>query len=451
MKRSKPSNKVDYELEEWRARTNSIIPGGTQLYSKSSFLYNSTNWPTFFSKAKGIDVWNLSGRKYKDMSNMGVGSCILGYANQIVDRKVVRTIRSGVQSSLIAKEELILSEKLLQIHGWANMVRLFKAGGEAMSAAVRIARAATGRDKVIFSGYHGWADWYLAANLNGGDSLGQFLIKDLGSDGVPTSLKDTALPVPFDDFKEFKKVLKDNKDELAAVILEPRRSFNPSEGYLQNIIELSHSLGIVVIFDEITTAWRANSGGIHLSLGVNPDIAVFSKAMGNGYAISAVIGIREVMEAASRTFLSSTSWSERVGMAAAIATIDEYEKSGAAHKLLSFGNKAIVGWKELSNISNLNISLNEEMLPSLPYFEFNHPNARGMYSRLSELMINEGYLATNQFRPSTAHSFKAIERYLVSLSKSLETISLEISNFGDDYFLQFEANSRLRSLPRLTT
>ena len=150
--------------ELWN-KARKIIPGGSQLFSKRAEMFLPERWPAYYSKAKGIEVVDLDGNRYLDFSTMGVGACILGYSDAEVDREVEKAVRNGSSSTLNAPEEVELAELLCELHPWAHMVRFARTGGEAMTVAVRIARARTGKDKVAFCGYHGWHDLYLAANL----------------------------------------------------------------------------------------------------------------------------------------------------------------------------------------------------------------------------------------------------------------------------------------------
>src|SRR6267154_3283900 len=288
-------------------RASRRIPGGTQLLSKRPSMYLPEQWPSYFAKAKGVEVTDLDGRTFTDMSMMGIGACVLGYADAEVDAAVKAAIDQGVASTLNCAEEVELADVLVELHPWAQMVRYARGGGEAMSIAVRIARARTGRDKVAFCGYHGWCDWYLAANLAEDEALDAHLLPGLEPRGVPRGLQGTALPFHYNHIEELKAIANANRNELAAIVMEPQRGQQPATGFLENVREIANELGAVLIFDEITTGFRMNDGGIHLLSGVNPDIAVFAKAMANGYAMAAVIGIERVMQAAQTTFISSTN------------------------------------------------------------------------------------------------------------------------------------------------
>ena len=396
-------------------RACKVIPGGTQLLSKRPSMFLPGQWPSYFSKAHGVEVTDLDGRTYIDMSMMGIGACVLGYADPEVDRAAKDAIDAGVASTLNAPEELVLAELLLDLHPWAQMVRYSRGGGEAMSIAVRIARAQTGRDKVAFCGYHGWCDWYLAANLSEDEALDAHLLPGLEPRGVPRGLQGTALPFHYNRFDQLKEVADANRNELAAIVMEPQRGQEPAPGFLKKVRDLASELGAVLIFDEITTGFRMTDGGIHLLSGVNPDIAVFAKAMANGYAMAAVIGTETVMQAAQTTFISSTNWTERIGPAAAIATIGKFRREKVAPHLIAIGNQVMEGWKAIAHRTGLR--LHTSGLPSLCHFSFEHEQELVLTTLFTQMMLERGYLAYNQFKPSFAHTSEHVKSYLATVEE----------------------------------
>ena len=245
-----------------KARTR--IPGATQLLSKRAELHAPEQWPPYYARAKGAEVWDLDGRKFVDMSYAGIGSCILGYADADVDDAVRAAIDAGSMCTLNAPEEVELADLLCELHPWGDMVRYARCGGEAMAVAVRIARARSGREKVAFCGYHGWHDWYLAANLPQGDALDGHLLPGLAPAGVPASLSGTALPFHYNRLDELERIVAANRGELAAIVMEPVRSTEPLAGFLESVRALADDTGAVLVFDEVTAAFRATTGGIHL-------------------------------------------------------------------------------------------------------------------------------------------------------------------------------------------
>ncbi|MCK4752755.1 MAG: aminotransferase class III-fold pyridoxal phosphate-dependent enzyme [Planctomycetes bacterium] len=396
-----------------------IIPGGTQLYSKRPELFLPELWPTYYSKAKGVEVVDLDGNRYIDMCIFAVGACVLGYADEDVDRAVKQAIDNGSTSTLNCPEEVELAQLLCHLHPWADMVRFSRSGGEAVAIAIRIARAHSGKDKIAFCGYHGWCDWYLAANLGDSNALDGQLMPGLPPSGVPRSLKDTALPFAYGDFDGLEKIVKKHGDELAAIIMEPARDL-PDKGFLEYVRKTASSTGTLLIFDEITSGFRINTGGIHLTLDVNPDIAVFAKAMGNGYPIAAVIGTKEAMQAAQSTFISSTNWSERTGFAAAIATIKKFEQENVAEHLMKVGQRIQSGWHNAAEKNGLNIKVSG-IFP-LSHFSFEYDNSLAISTFFTQEMLKKGFLGWVQFKASYAHKDSHVNSYLIAVDEVFRLI-----------------------------
>jgi len=396
-------------------RAKSLIPGGTQLLSKRPEMFAPEVWPSYYSKAKGCRVWDLDGREFIDMSIMAVGACILGYADDEVDDAVINALRKGVNSSLNCPEEVELAEALIELHPWFGMVRYARSGGEAMGLAVRIARAHTRRDIVLFSGYHGWMDWYLAANLADSAGLDGQLMPGLEPNGVPRSLIGTAIPFDANSIDSLREKIKGKEKQIAAIVIEPARGENAPPGYLQALRELAAEIGAVLLFDEITTGFRMCAGGIHRNYGIYPDMAVFAKSMANGYAMSVVMGTEKVMQAAQTTFISSTNWTERLGPAAALATLRKYQRVGAEKHLIETGNRVKQIWQTVSEAEGLEINVTG--LPTLAAFAFNNPNATALDTRYTIEMLQRGFLGFRQFKPSLAHQASDIDKYQIAVKE----------------------------------
>ena len=303
------------------------------LLSKRPQLFLPNQWPTYFKKAKGCKIWGIDNNEYLDVSLMGVGTNILGYSHTEVDNAVRKVIDKGNMSTLNCPEEVYLSEKLIKLHPWSEMVKLTRSGGEANAVAIRIARAAVKKDKVAICGYHGWHDWYLAANLKNKDKLKRHLLPDLEINGVPKSLRNSTFTFEYNNLEQFKKLIK--KHDIGVVKMEVSRNQKPKNNFLKEIRKITESKGIVLIFDECTSGFRENHGGLHLKYNVIPDIAIFGKALGNGYAINAIVGKKEFMNHAQSTFISSTFWTERIGPTAALKTLDVMKKLNHGNLLLN--------------------------------------------------------------------------------------------------------------------
>lgn len=218
-------------------RAKKVIPGGTMLFSKNPDLYLPNFWPAYFEKTKGCNIWDLEGKKYLDLSTMGVGTNILGYAKKEVDDAIKKIIHKGNISTLNSKEEILLAEKLIQMHPWAGKVRFARTGGEAAAIAVRIARAATGRENIAVCGYHGWHDWYLSANLSNSQNLNSHLMKNVPIQGVEKKLKNSAIVFEYNNFKQLEKIISSNN--IAAVVMEVERNIKPQKHFLEKIRTLT--------------------------------------------------------------------------------------------------------------------------------------------------------------------------------------------------------------------
>ena len=407
-------------------RAKKVIPGGTQLLSKRPEMWLPNQWPSYDSRAKGCEVWDLDGNHYYDFCIMGVGANVLGYAFEEVDNAAKNAIDNGSMCTLNAPEEVLLAEKLIQLHPWAESVRYAKAGGEAMAMASRIARAHTKRDIVLVCGYHGWHDWYLSANLVKGDPLADVHLQGLSPVGVPRGLAGTNLIFHYNNINEFKSLVEENKGEIAAVIMEPIRNDYPIPGYLEKIRKITKEEGIVLIFDEITSGFRLCAGGAHKVLGVNPDMAVFAKGMTNGYPVTAVIGIKEVMEAAQDTFISSTFWTERIGFAGALKSIECYEKYDVCKRQIEVGTKVSEGWKNLGEKYGLKIHING-ILP-LIHFAFQYDNPLAYKTYFTQEMLKEGFLAGPGVYASLAHTDEIIDMYFEACDRTFAKVSDMINN-----------------------
>jgi len=406
-------------------RARKRIPGMTQLLSKRPDQFSLGVWPGYFNKAKGVEVWDLDGNCYIDMSISGIGTNILGYADPEVDAAVHAVIDAGTSSSLNCPEEVELADLLCEIHPWAEMVKYARTGGEAMAIAVRIARAATGKDKIAFCGYHGWHDWYLAANLSSGNALNDHLLPGLSPEGVPKGLAGTAFPFRFNHPEELESIITKHKEDIAAIIMEPIRNEDPTPGFIKAIGHLADKVGAVLIVDEISAGFRLTTGGSHLLLhDLKPDIAVFSKALGNGYPIAAIIGKAIVMQAAQKTFISSTYWTERIGPTAALATIKKHRDVRAANHLISIGEQVQEGWRNLA--SKHGLALKVTGMKPMSHFSFEIDQPQSIKAYFVQLMLERGFLASNIFYAMYAHKEEHVKQYLDAVNDAFAEITKTI-------------------------
>jgi glutamate-1-semialdehyde 2,1-aminomutase len=392
-------------------RAKKIIPGGNMLLSKRAEMFLPEQWPAYFRKAKGCHVWDMDGNKYTDMSIMGIGTNTLGYGHSAVDEAVQNTVASGNMSTFNCPEEVYLAEKLIDIHPWADMVKFARAGGEANAIAIRIARAASGKDKVAICGYHGWHDWYLAANLGDDENLAGHLLPGLDPKGVPQHLRGSVLPFNYNQFEELEALVANH--EVGVIKMEVTRNEGPQDLFLQKVRNLATQKNIVLIFDECTSGFRQTFGGIHKLYGVEPDIAVFGKALGNGYAITSVIGRREVMESAQSTFISSTFWTERIGPTAALKALEVMEELKSWEVISQTGKGITEQWKSLAQKHDLPLFTNG--IPAISSFGFESDNALEYKTLITQEMLAKGYLATNLIFSCTEHTPEIIEGYFEAL------------------------------------
>lgn len=399
------------------ARAKTRIPGGTQLLSKRPEMFLPGQWPTYYSKAKGCSIWDLDGREFVDMTTTGIGACLLGYADDDVNTAVKKSIDAGTLATLNAPAEVELADLLCELHPWAKMARYTRSGGESMAVAVRIARAHTGRDVVAFCGYHGWCDWYIAANLSSDHKLDGHLLPGLDPAGVPRQLAGTALPFRYNKIDELRSIVQQHGKNLAAVIMEPIRYDMPADGFLHQVRELAHQAGAVLVFDEITCGWRNNLGGTHLTLGVEPDVAVFAKSTSNGFPFGAVIGREQVMQAAQSSFISSTYWTEAMGPTAAVATIQKMKRINLSKLTARAGERVQQGWTKLAGKHGLDLKIAGR--PALSHFTLNYGDkVPAIKTLLTQSMLDKGYLANLAFYATSAHTDAIVDRYLGALDET---------------------------------
>jgi glutamate-1-semialdehyde 2,1-aminomutase len=394
----------------WR-RAKGIIPGGNMLLSKRAEMFLPDNWPAYFSKSKGCKVWDLDNKEYTDMSIMGIGTNTLGYGHEEVDESVREVILNGNMSTLNCPEEVYLAEELIKLNPWSGMVKFARSGGEANAVAIRIARAASGKSNVAVCGYHGWHDWYLSANFGSDDKLKDHLLPGLSTIGVPDTLANTVFPFHYNNFEELETLVKEKN--IGTIKMEVTRNEEPKDDFLQKVRKLADNNNIILIFDECTSGFRETFGGMHIKYGVEPDIAMFGKALGNGYAITAVVGKQEIMDAAQSTFISSTFWTERIGPAAALKTLEVMEKNESWKTISNTGIIVADKWKELA--SKYDIKIQVFGISAIPIFYFDSPHKLEYKTFLTQEMLKKGFLANTSFYASIAHTEDIVDEYFHTL------------------------------------
>lgn len=412
--------------QELYKEAKKLIPGGTQLLSKRPELFLPEQWPAYYSKSKGCKLWDLDGKEYTDMITMGIGACILGYADEDVNKAAIKAVTDGNMTSLNVPEEVELAKLFISLHPWADMVRYARSGGESMTIAVRIARAKTGKDKVMFCGYHGWHDWYLAANLSEDSALDGHLLPGLAPKGVPRALRGTSIPFSYNDVEEFIQKFEANKDDVGTIILETIRNIEPNKDFINAIKIYAKKNNIVFIVDEITSGWRLNVGGAHLLYDIEPDIAVFGKSVSNGFPMGVVIGKKEVMQAAQTSFISSTYWTDKIGPTTSLAAVQKMIDLNTPQRLINIGNQITQGWIDAANANHLEITTFG--IKPLTHFSFVHKDALLLKTLFTQLMLDRGYLASTVLYASIAHTDEVITKYLKNVHEVFGIIGKNIQN-----------------------
>lgn len=397
--------------ELWN-KAKTLIPGGSMLLSKRAEMYLPAGWPAYFSRTKGCTVWDLDDKPYLDVGLMGVGTNILGYSHPKVDEAVMDTVKSGNLSTLNAPEEVYLAEALIALHPWAGMARFTRSGGEACAVAVRIARAASGKDKVAFCGYHGWHDWYLSANLGEDDSLDGHLLPGLEPNGVPRALRGSSIPFRFNDLAGLTEIMA--AGDVGVIYLEVQRSDPPAPGFLEAVRALATKHGAVLVFDECTSGFRRPLGGMHLHYGVDPDIATFGKTLGNGYAINAIIGRTEIMQAAQTTFISSTFWTERIGPTAALAALAAMAEEDAPARVHQIGVNVQQRWQETATAAGLDITVGG--LPALANYTVTGLDPLLVKTYVTGRLLDQGFLGGLSVYASIAHTDAVLDQYFEAVA-----------------------------------
>ena len=397
--------------QKYLAKAKKIIPGGNQLLSKRSEIFLPNFWPNYFKKAKGCKITDLENKTYYDFAGMGVTACVVGYCDKDIDKSVKKTISLGSMTTLNSLDELKLAKEILKIHPWASMTKFCKSGGEACMIAIRIARAYTKKQGIAFCGYHGWHDWYLSANLEDQENLGGHLLPGLDPKGVPENLRGSVHPFNYNNFGELENLVR--TQDIGVIKMEVSRNMGPEDNFLHKVRKLASEKNIVLIFDECTSGFRQSLGGLHKIYGVEPDMAVFGKAMGNGYAITAVIGKREIMEAAQSTFISSTFWTERIGPTAALKTLEVMEKEKSWEKITRTGKDITSRWKKLAKKYDLSITTGG--IPALTHFTFNSSKTLAYKTLITQQMLEKGFLAGNSVYVCIEHSPDLVSNFFEAL------------------------------------
>ncbi|MFA6551008.1 MAG: aminotransferase class III-fold pyridoxal phosphate-dependent enzyme [Patescibacteria group bacterium] len=383
-------------------KVSKIIPLASQTFSKSYLQYIKGCAPLFITHGRGCRVWDVDGNEYVDMIN-GLLPVILGYQYPAVDNAIKKQLRQGIIFSLSSPLEYELARLLIKHIPCAEMVRFGKNGSDVTSGAVRLARAVTGRDHIACCGYHGWHDWYIGSTA-----------RNLG---VPKSTRQLTHQFIYNDIKSLKKIFKNNKNKIAAVIMEPMNYAEPEHDFLKQVKELAHQNKSLLIFDEVITGFRYDLGGAQKLFGVIPDLATFGKAMANGMPVSALVGRRAYMEKINDIFYSFTMGGEALSLAAAIATIKEMEKKKVINYIWKLGkylqdntNKIIAGF-------GLEKILHVAGKPCWQVFKINNTDKYSeleIKSYLQQELLQAGFLWYGQHNMSFSHTKKDLDALLAA-------------------------------------
>lgn len=411
--------------EKLWAKAKNLIPGGAMLFSKRPQNFLPKGWPTYFSKSKGCEVWDLDNKKFFDFSLMGVGTNTLGYSNKFVDNAVRKTIDQGNMTTLNCPEEVSLAEKLIKMHPWAGKAKFTRSGGEANAVAIRIARAFAKRKKIMVCGYHGWHDWYLSSRNNNKSNFKNHLPSFIKTEGVPKSLGNEIFIFKYNDFNNFKNIFNKNKKSIGIVKMEVSRNEKPKNNFLQKIRKFCKLHNLILIFDECTSGFRESFGGLHLKYKVNPDMLILGKTLGNGYAINAILGKSEIMDSCEETFISSTFWTERIGPTAALETLNQMEKQKSWIVISKKGKLIKKAWKKIFAKYKLKVRISG--LDAMPAYNFLDSKNNQIYKTyLIKKMLKKNYLTCNSVYLCTSHKAYLIKKYLKDFENSIKNLIQDI-------------------------
>ena len=409
-----------------------IMPPGSMLLSKNPDLFLKQNSPAYFFKSKGCYIWDLEKKKYIDFSYMGVGTNILGYSDKDVNLAVKKAIDNGTCSSLNSQEDLILANKIIEIHPWFDSARFGRGGAETNSIAIRLSRSYTQKKNIAICGYHGWHDWYLSANYKS-KNLKNFLFDNVKTKGVLNEKSFNSQIFNFNNIKEFKSVV--DKGNFACVIMEIKRNIEPNLEFLKYIRKYCSKNNVVLIFDECSSGFRECYGGYHKKIKIYPDLAMFSKAIGNGYPITILAGKSNILKESNETFVSSTYWSERVGPVAALATLNKMKKIKSWVQIRSKGKYIRNKLLKIANKNNIKLELNHSI--SIINFKIIGKYEHVIYRNfISQEMLKKNIMFTDTIYVSVAHTKKIINKVFDSLNEVFNKISLHEKK--EDLFVQLE-------------
>jgi glutamate-1-semialdehyde aminotransferase len=406
--------------ELWE-RAGRVIPGGTQTFSKMPDQLAPGFGPRFLARGRGSRCWDLDGHEYLDLV-MALLPVILGYAHPRVDEAVRRQLADGSILSLPHPLETEVAERLVELIPCAEMIRFAKNGSDATSGAVRVARAATGRDRIACCGYHGWQDWFIGSTSRHA--------------GVPEAVRALTHPFDFNDLASLEGVLEGDSGEFAAVILEPITFEEPVPGFLEGVQELARRHGALLIFDEIITGFRFAAGGAQELFGVVPDLSTFGKAVANGLPLSGVAGRRDVMELFEDVFFSFTFGGDTLSLAAARATLDVLAEEDGPRRLHEVGQQLQDGARSVIDRHGLEELIGCPGRPVWTCLTFGGEDPAGVKTLFQQECLRRGVLFASSHNLSLAHSAADVDDVLDAYDGALEQVAQAITADAIDETLE---------------
>ncbi|MDQ7027582.1 MAG: aminotransferase class III-fold pyridoxal phosphate-dependent enzyme [Anaerolineae bacterium] len=417
-------------------RAGELIPGRTQLISRRSSQFAHGMSPIYAQRAKGARFIDVDENEYIDWVN-AVGAIILGHADDVVDTAVKEQIDRGSLYTVNNALEIELAELLNEVIPSSEMVRYTKSGGEANAMAARIARGVSGRDIILFSGYHGWHDWYQSANYLVDPESGEFPFAGIEPIGVPKVLAGTALPFVWGNLESLETLLKEHAGSVAAIMMEPLRSEMPPQGYLEGVKALAKAHDVILIFDEVSCGWRLRIGGAQELVGATPDMTVLAKAMSNGYPMGAVVGSRDVMQPAAQMFISSSYWSDNLGLVATLVTIRELQRRDSAKRFEEIGETLRIALNKA--IADVGLSGACTGLFWNPSITLDLPN-EALRPKVNTLFIQEmarrGVHCNMSFKATLAHTQEDIQATANIATQALAVVKKGLDSGDLDNLLQ---------------
>jgi len=379
-------------------RSKEVIVGGAQAHKRPSYV---PDLPLLAQRGEGCRFWDADGNCYIDYL-CAYGPILLGYGHPKVTQAALERARQGTVFDVGTPVEILLAEKLVQIIPCAEMVSFFISGSESTTAAVKICRAVTGREKVIHYGYHGWHDWCQSAGR-----------------GVPAAPAALTLSFPYNDLDALAGLFGANQSQIACVIMEPVVIDQPAPGFLEGVKRLCEENGALLIFDEIKTGFRYALGGAQEHFGVTPDLATFGKAMGNGWPIAVVVGRKDIMQQAQDVWIAATFNGELMGVVAALATIEEMQRQNGVQELWRRGERLRAGLDEIAQEAS--VDAKAAGAGPLPFFRFGEGLAEVKTRFYSECARGGVYFAPDHvWFLCLAHTDDVIEETLIIARQAMK-------------------------------